>query len=176
MLNVDQWLLGLHHAYEELRYPMSLRVSQAMSYLRSDEKPSPSTNEYDHHRSDPHYEINEQVLTLVQGTRSKLDSRYSLILKSVVSKQHPIYWVRDDVTQAVTRVHVNDIRPITIPPTQRQAQSTLFYRQSSYRSIADLTRYLKASSICIISSLLHVLVPNTCVLLRLETSSSWIGT
>ena len=38
MMNIDQWLLELHHAYEELRYPMSLRVSQAMSYLRSDEK------------------------------------------------------------------------------------------------------------------------------------------
>ena len=33
MLNIDQWLLGLHHAYEELRYPTSLRVSQATTYL-----------------------------------------------------------------------------------------------------------------------------------------------
>ena len=38
MLNIEQWLLDLHKAYEELRYPMSFRVSQATTYLRSDEK------------------------------------------------------------------------------------------------------------------------------------------
>ena len=38
MLNIDRWLLGLHHAYEELRYPMSSRVSQATTYLRPNEK------------------------------------------------------------------------------------------------------------------------------------------
>ena len=38
ILNIDRWLLGLHHVYEELRYPMSSRVSQATKYLRANEK------------------------------------------------------------------------------------------------------------------------------------------
>ena len=38
MLDIDRWLLELHHVYEELRYPVSLRVGQTMTYLQSDER------------------------------------------------------------------------------------------------------------------------------------------
>lgn len=38
MGNIGQWLLDLHHVYEQLRYPMLFRVSQATTYLRPDEK------------------------------------------------------------------------------------------------------------------------------------------
>ena len=105
--------------YSQLQKSLSIIHQHARARIVSSQ--TRYKQRYDHHRSDPQYEINDQVLTRVHGTRSKLDPRYSLILKSVVSKQHPIYWIRDDVTQAVTRVHANDIRPIIIPPTQRQA-------------------------------------------------------
>ncbi len=71
-------------------------------------------NDYDEHRSDPQYEINDQVLIKIHGSRSKLDPRYSIDPKLIVKKQHPVYWVQDETTQGISRVHVNDIRPILI--------------------------------------------------------------
>jgi hypothetical protein len=71
-------------------------------------------NDYDEHRSDPQYEINDQVLIKIHGSRSKLDPRYSIDPKLIVKKQHPVYWVQDETTQDISRVHVNDIRPILI--------------------------------------------------------------
>ena len=38
MRNIEQWLFALQQVYEELRYPMSFRVSQATTYLRPNEK------------------------------------------------------------------------------------------------------------------------------------------
>ena len=77
----------------------------------------------DHHRLDLQYELNDQVLTRVQGTCSELDPRYSLVLKSVVRKQHPIYCIKDNVNQVITRNHANDIQPIFILPTRGRALS-----------------------------------------------------
>ena len=67
---------------------------------------------YDQRRSDPQYEINDQVLTKLQGGRSKLDPRYSLHVNIIVKKQHPVYWVRENSSQQIIQVHVNDIRPL----------------------------------------------------------------
>ena len=67
---------------------------------------------YDKNRSDPQYQINDQVLIKVQGSRSKFDPRYSIKPKIIIKKQHPVYWVKDEATQVIIRVHVNDIRQI----------------------------------------------------------------
>ena len=37
MLHVDQWLLDLYQVYEKLRYPISRRISQTITYLQDDE-------------------------------------------------------------------------------------------------------------------------------------------
>ncbi|CAF4004872.1 unnamed protein product, partial [Rotaria sordida] len=38
MSNIDQWLLDLHQVYEELRYPMSRRIWQTITYLQDEER------------------------------------------------------------------------------------------------------------------------------------------
>ena len=38
MLNIDQWLSSLYQMYEELRYPMSHRIWQTISYLQDEER------------------------------------------------------------------------------------------------------------------------------------------
>ncbi|CAF1475073.1 unnamed protein product, partial [Rotaria sordida] len=67
---------------------------------------------YDKNRSEPSYNINDQVLTKIHSSRSKLDPRYSITPKFIIKTQHPIYWVKDEITQIVGRVHVSDIRLI----------------------------------------------------------------
>ena len=69
---------------------------------------------YDKNRSNPQYAISDQVLVRFHGPRSKLGPRYSLTPKIIIQKQHPIYWVRDQLNDLVTRVHVNDMRPILL--------------------------------------------------------------
>ena len=73
-----------------------------------------SKKHYDKNRSDPQYEINDKVLVRIHGSRSKLDPRYSIIPKKIIEKQHPTYWVQDQSNDQVSRVHVNDIRPILL--------------------------------------------------------------
>ena len=51
---------------------------------------------YDERRSDPHYEINDQVLIKLQGRTSKLDPKYSITPKIIIKKHHPTYWVKDE--------------------------------------------------------------------------------
>jgi hypothetical protein len=38
MINIDQWLLNLYSMYEELRYPLSLRVYHTTTYFQEEEK------------------------------------------------------------------------------------------------------------------------------------------
>ncbi|CAF3348809.1 unnamed protein product, partial [Rotaria socialis] len=50
----------------------------------------------------------------IHGLRSKLDPQFTLTPKIVIQKQHPTYWVRDQMNDQITRVHVNDMRPILL--------------------------------------------------------------
>ncbi|CAF1962716.1 unnamed protein product [Rotaria magnacalcarata] len=70
---------------------------------------------YDRNRSNPHYDINDTILIRIHGLRSKLDPQFTLTPKIAIQKQHPTYWVRDQMNDQITRVHVNDMRPILLP-------------------------------------------------------------
>jgi hypothetical protein len=69
---------------------------------------------YDKNRSNSHYEINDKILIRIHGLRSKLDPQYALTPKVIIRTQHPTYWVQDQLNHQITRVHVNDIRPILL--------------------------------------------------------------
>ena len=69
---------------------------------------------YDTNRLDPRYNLGDLVLTRIQGIRSKLHPRYSLIPKRIISIHHPNYIVQDTQTHVTSRVHVSDMRRIYI--------------------------------------------------------------
>ncbi|CAF3264353.1 unnamed protein product [Rotaria sp. Silwood2] len=98
--------------YRQLQKSLGIIHTSARTKINS--KQLKCKTQYDKHRSDPHYQINDKVLIRVYGSRSKLDPRYSITPKLVIKKQHPIYWVQDEIVNEVTRVHVNDIRPILV--------------------------------------------------------------
>lgn len=88
----------------------SLRIIHNNAHDNILQQQSKYKDVYDTHRSNPVYDINDSVLTKVQGYRSKLDPRYSITPKIIIKKQHPVYWVKDQTTQIIQRVHVNDMR------------------------------------------------------------------
>ncbi|CAM2727912.1 unnamed protein product [Rotaria socialis] len=98
--------------YNQLK--KSLQLIQ--QYARDQSNYSHKNNKkyYDKNRSNPHYEINEKILIRIHGLRSKLDPQFTLTPKIVIQKQHPTYWVRDQMNDQITRVHVNDMRPILL--------------------------------------------------------------
>ncbi len=61
------------------------------------------------------YDLGTTVLTRLFFNKSKLDPVFSTTPKIVIEQQHPVYWVKDINTNFVSRVHVNDIRPIILP-------------------------------------------------------------
>ncbi|CAF4512473.1 unnamed protein product [Rotaria magnacalcarata] len=61
---------------------------------------------YDRNRSNPHYDINDTILIRIHGLRSKLDPQFTLTPKIAIQKQHPTYWVRDQMNDQITRVHL----------------------------------------------------------------------
>ncbi|CAF1548103.1 unnamed protein product, partial [Adineta ricciae] len=69
---------------------------------------------YDRNRSDPHYSLDDLVLTRIHGARGKLDPRFSSIPKRITAVNHPTYVVQDIETDIISRVHVNDIRPLLV--------------------------------------------------------------
>lgn len=69
---------------------------------------------YDQHRSNPKYDLGTTVLTRNFVKRSKLDPLFSLNPKIVIQCDHPVYWVKDPVTEKTSRIHVNDIRPLML--------------------------------------------------------------
>jgi len=73
---------------------------------------------YDRNRSNPCYDIGTTILTRLFLNKSKLDPVFSTNPKIVVKQQHPIYCVKDINTHVVSRVHVNDIRPIILSSHQ----------------------------------------------------------
>ncbi|CAF2152780.1 unnamed protein product [Rotaria magnacalcarata] len=93
----------------------SLNIIHKLAHTTIIQQQAQYKQSYDKNRSDPIYDINDQVLTKIHGSRSKLDPRYSITPRIIIKKQHPIYWVEDQTTQIVHRVHVNDIRPIVFP-------------------------------------------------------------
>jgi hypothetical protein len=74
--------------YSQLKKSFSIIHQSARARIVSSQ--SRYKQQYDHHRLDPRYEINDQVLTQVHGVRSKLEPRYSLIHKAVIQTQHPV--------------------------------------------------------------------------------------
>ena len=44
--------------------------------------------------------------------KNKLEPKFSITPQIIIREQHPIYVVKDEITQCETRVHINDIRPI----------------------------------------------------------------
>jgi hypothetical protein len=98
--------------YQQLK--KSLKIIHQQARLRSIHKHQQYKEYYDKNRSDPRYQVNDQVLVRTHGSRSKLDPRYSIKPKLVVREQHPVYWVRDEENHSINRVHVNDIRRILI--------------------------------------------------------------
>jgi hypothetical protein len=98
--------------YNQLK--KSLKIIHQHARNQSNYSHMISKKQYDKNRSNPQYEINGQVLLRIYGSRSKLDPRYSLTPKIIIQKQHSTYWVRDQLNDQITRVHVNDIRPILL--------------------------------------------------------------
>jgi transposase InsO family protein len=98
--------------YNQLKRSVQIIHQSARDYIIR--RQSKYKNTYDKNRHDPHYEINDQVLIKIHGSRSKLDPRYSINPKLIIRKQHPVYWVQDETTQKIHRVHANDIRPILV--------------------------------------------------------------
>ncbi|CAF1581250.1 unnamed protein product, partial [Didymodactylos carnosus] len=54
---------------------------------------------YDQNRQDPHYDIGDQVLLRIQGSRSKLDPRFHPTPEIIVKTQDLTYFVKDEDTQ-----------------------------------------------------------------------------
>ncbi|CAF1533989.1 unnamed protein product [Rotaria sp. Silwood1] len=99
--------------YNQLK--KSLRIIQQHARNQSIYSHMNNKKYYDKNRSNPQYEINDKILIRIHGLRSKLDPHYTLNPKIIIQRQHPIYWVRDQLNDQITRVHVNDIRPILLP-------------------------------------------------------------
>lgn len=76
---------------------------------------------YDRNRPNPRYDLSTTVLTRLFFNKSKLDPVFSTTPKIVIEQQHPVYWVKDINTNFVSRVHVNDIRPIILPSPHSQS-------------------------------------------------------
>ena len=70
--------------------------------------------QYDKQRLDPHHAINDRVLIRRHGMKNKLEPKFSITPQIIVREKHPVYVVKDEITQSETRVHINDIRPIYV--------------------------------------------------------------
>ncbi|CAF3235826.1 unnamed protein product [Rotaria sp. Silwood2] len=69
---------------------------------------------YNYHRQNPEYYLGTAVLTRIFTTRSKLDPKFSVDPKVIIKEAHPLYWVEDIETKTISRVHINDIKPLLI--------------------------------------------------------------
>ena len=98
--------------YEQLKRSMKLIHSHARENIIR--KQHQYKTRYDKRRPDPHYAINDRVLIRRHGMKNKLEPKYSVTPQIVIRKEHPVYVVKDEITQCETWVHVNDIRPIYV--------------------------------------------------------------
>jgi hypothetical protein len=69
---------------------------------------------YDHHRANPEYDIGKTVFTRIFTNRSNLDAKFSINPKTIVKKQHLIYWVEDNDNHSISQIHINDLRPLLV--------------------------------------------------------------
>ncbi|CAF1547792.1 unnamed protein product, partial [Adineta ricciae] len=98
--------------YEQLRKNVKLMHRYAHENMTN--RQNQYKKHYDKHRSDPRYSINDRVLIRKHGLKNKLDPKYSVTPQIIVREEHPVYIVKDEITQSETRVHINDIRPIYV--------------------------------------------------------------
>ena len=69
---------------------------------------------YDCNRLNPQYRTGDKVLIRIQSNRGKLEPKFFPIPRIISRVNHPIYEVRDEQTNAFSRVHVPDLCPIQI--------------------------------------------------------------
>ena len=98
--------------YEQLKKSMKIIHSHARENIIR--KQRQYKTQYDKQRSDPHYAINDRVLIRRHGMKNKLEPKFSITPQIIVREEHPVYVVKDEITQSEARVHVNDIRPIYV--------------------------------------------------------------
>ena len=98
--------------YEQLKKSMKMIHGYARENIIH--KQNQYKTQYDKRRPDPHHAINDRVLIKRHGMKNKLEPKYSITPQIVIREQHPVYIVKDEVTQRETRVHINDIRPIYV--------------------------------------------------------------
>ncbi|CAF2678618.1 unnamed protein product [Rotaria sp. Silwood2] len=98
--------------YEQLKKSMKLIHGYARENIIR--KQQQYKAQYDKQRPDPHYAINDSVLIRRHGLKNKLEPKFSTTPQNIIRAQHPVYVVRDEITQVETQVHINDIRPIYI--------------------------------------------------------------
>jgi transposase InsO family protein len=98
--------------YEQLKKSMRLIHGYAREIILC--KQHQYKSRYDKQRPDPHYTINDRVLIRRHGLINKLEPKYSVTPQIIIREEHPVYAVKDEITQTETRVHINDIRPIYI--------------------------------------------------------------
>ena len=96
--------------YEQLKKSMKLIHGYARENIIR--KQHQYKTQYDKQRPDPHYAINDRVLIRRHGMKNKLEPKYSVTPQIIIREEHPVYVVKDEITQCETRVHINDIRPI----------------------------------------------------------------
>lgn len=99
-----------HDYYQQL--VRSLQYYHALVKQNITKQQQQTKIRYDHRRSNPKYALGTTVLTRIFTNNSKLSPRFSTIPKVVVDQHHPVYYVQDIQTQIISRVHVNDIRPL----------------------------------------------------------------
>lgn len=98
--------------YEQLKRSMKMIHSYARENMNR--KQHQYKNRYDKQRRDPHYTINDRVLIRRHGMKNKLEPKFSTNPQVIIREEHPVYIVKDEITQQETRVHINDIRPIYV--------------------------------------------------------------
>ena len=95
--------------YEQLKKSMKLIDTHARENIIR--KQHQYKTRYDKRRPDPHCAINDRVLIRRNGIKNKLDPKYSVTPQIIIREKHPVYVVKDEITQSEKQVHINDIRP-----------------------------------------------------------------
>ena len=98
--------------FEQLR--KTLRIYHQAAHHHIILQQQNNKHAYGHNRLDPHYRIGDKVLTRLQGSRGKLDPKFSPIPKVITQVNHPIYEVQDEESQVFSQIHVADLRPILV--------------------------------------------------------------
>jgi hypothetical protein len=98
--------------FEQLRKTLRIYHQAAKHQVVSQQQNAKIS--YDYNRSNPQYKIGDKVLSRIQGSRGKLEPKFSPIPKIIVRVNHPIYEVQDEQTNVMSQVHVSDLCPVLI--------------------------------------------------------------